>query len=517
MSDIRVRIAPSPTGDLHVGTAYIGLFNYCFAKKNGGRFILRIEDTDQARSRRQYEDRIYEGLQWLGLAYDEGPDVGGDYGPYRQSERSELYREHCQVLVDKGKAYPCFCTSEDLDAMRREQMAAKGALGYDGRCRRLDPAEAARRVAAGDPHVVRLAVPDDGVCVIPDRLIGEVQYEYKQIDDQVLLKSDGMPTYHLANVVDDHLMKISHVIRGEDWLPSTPKHIYLYDCFGWTPPEWVHIPLLLNPDRSKMSKRKNPTSVFYYRDGGYLPEALLNYLATIGYRHPGGDDERFSLEEMIEAFDLKNISLGGSIFDVQKLKWLNGRTIRETMTPDGLYERMAQWRFNGDYMRRILPLIHPRLETMGDMMELCAFFWQREVTFDSADLTVKGREPGEVAEALQCLLWEFEDRDDWSPEGVQRAILKVVAFKEWKVRDLTGVLFLAMSGRKVAPPLYESLSILGKDLSRERIRKALEALGGAPGKKKLKKLQESFAAFVWSPPEPEGGVAWLGRIEPLRH
>ncbi len=491
MSEIRVRIAPSPTGDLHVGTAYIGLFNYCFAKKNNGVFILRVEDTDRLRSRRQYEDRIYEGLQWLGLSYDEGPDVGGPYGPYRQSERGEIYREHCAKLVEAGKAYPCFCSAETLEAIRKETREKGGAGGYDKRCKALSPEDVQRRIAAGDPHVIRLDVPADGECVIQDELFGEVRYPYSQIDDQVLLKSDGMPTYHLANVVDDHLMKISHVIRGEDWLPSTPKHILLYEYFGWTAPTWVHIPLLLNPDRSKMSKRKNPTSVFYYRDAGFLPEALLNYLATIGYRRPGVEDEMFSLSEMISDFDLKNVRLGGSVFDAQKLKWMSGRYIRETLSDDALWARFKEWRLGDAFFRRLMPLIHERLETLGDMMERCHFLFEREVVVDMDDLPPKGRSAEDVVLALQCLLWEFEGQDDWSPEGIRAAIEDVTAFMDWKVRDMTGILFRVMTGGKVGPPLFESMALMGKDMSRERIRSVVEVIG-LPGKKKLKKLEESF-------------------------
>ncbi|MCX7045139.1 MAG: glutamate--tRNA ligase [Candidatus Sumerlaeota bacterium] len=499
MSSIRVRIAPSPTGDLHVGTAYISLFNYCFAKKHGGQFILRIEDTDQARSRRQYEERIYQGLRWLGVKYDEGPDVGGPCGPYRQSERSAIYQEHCRMLAEKGHVYPCFCTPETLEKIRHEQRLRKEPPGYDGRCRRLDPEHARQRIAAGEPHVWRLAVPDQGDCEIKDALFGDIKYDYKQIDDQVLLKSDGLPTYHLANVVDDHLMGITHVIRGEDWMPSTPKHIYLYQCFGWTPPVWTHIPLLLNPDRTKMSKRKNPTSVFYYRDAGFLPEAMLNYLAMIGYSRPNMTDEMFSLDEMISDFDIKNISLGGSVFDTQKLTWLNGRYLREKHTPAALLERFKQWRFNDDFLGQIMPLVHERIETLGDMMSQCKFFWQRQVEVDTQDIIPKGRAPEDVTNALQCLLWEFEDKDDWSPAGVEAAIKEVAAFMDWKMRDATGILFRAVMGSKVGTPLYESMSILGKDLSRERMRRVIELLG-APGRKKLEELEKRYKSRAKTPP-----------------
>lgn len=508
MSDVRVRIAPSPTGDLHVGTAYIALFNYCFAKTQGGKFILRVEDTDQTRSRREYEDRIYEGLRWLGLEYDEGPDVGGPFGPYRQSERSDIYRKHAYKLVDAGKAYPCFCTPEQLNEMRKEQRANKEPEGYRGQLR-PSLEEERRRVEAGETHVVRVEMPRDGVCTINDGLHNEpIEYPYAQLDDQILLKSDGMPTYHLANVVDDHLMEITHVIRGEDWLPSTPKHIYLYECFGWQAPEWMHIPLLLNPDKSKMSKRKNPTSIFYYRDAGYLPEALLNYMALIGYKRPirtanglsrlqgkrpptKEADELFSLDDLMADFDIHNISLGGSIFDLQKLMWLNGRTIREVLSEEELLARMKAWRLNDEVLSQALSMMRSRLETLGDFMEKAKFFWQREVALDAESLVPKTREAPEVASALQCILWAMEESEDWTPGGVEAAVRDVAEFFEWKPRDVTGAMFPAVMGAKVGPPLFDSIALLGKDMTRARLMAAINELG-APGKKSLGKLEKRF-------------------------
>jgi glutamyl-tRNA synthetase len=256
MPEVRVRIAPSPTGAPHVGTAYIALFNYLFAKSNKGKFLLRIEDTDQVRSHPVYEASILEALRWIGMSWDEGPDVGGEYGPYRQSERTDIYRQHAEKLLLKDGAYRCFCTSERLEKMREEQLKRELPVKYDGKCRQLSEAIIAKKLKENAPFVIRLKVPKRGQCVIEDRLRGKVTYDYKQIDDQVLLKSDAFPTYHLANVVDDHLMKITHVIRGEEWLPSTPKHILLYELFGWDKPEFIHMPLLLNPDGSKLSKRK---------------------------------------------------------------------------------------------------------------------------------------------------------------------------------------------------------------------------------------------------------------------
>src|SRR5262245_27480017 len=318
---IRTRIAPSPTGDPHVGTAYVALFNYAQARRSGGQFLLRIEDTDRPRSHPASERMIFEALRWLGLSWDEGPDVGGPCGPYRQSERSEIYREHAEKLVASGAAYPCFCTPERLAALREEQKRSRAAvMGYDRLCRRLDPEDAAKRRAAGEAHVIRLAMPDADSMVVSDLLRGELRFERPQMDDQVLLKSDGYPTYHLANVVDDHLMGITHVMRAEEWLSSLPKHFRLYEAFGWQAPVFCHLPLLRNADKSKISKRKNPVSLNHYRRAGYLPEAMLNFLALLSYSMPD-EREEFSLADFIASFELERISLGGPVFDLEKLTW----------------------------------------------------------------------------------------------------------------------------------------------------------------------------------------------------
>src|SRR5512142_1764426 len=337
---VRTRIAPSPTGDPHVGTAYVALFNYAFARKHGGQFLLRIEDTDRERSSAASEAMIFEALHWLGLRWDEGPDVGGPHGPYRQSERTAIYREHAAELVRRGAAYPCFCTRERLDALREEQKARKQNFGYDGHCRALPREEAGRRAATGEPHVVRLAMPAEGETVVADLLRGELRFDNAQVDDQVLLKSDGFPTYHLANVVDDHLMGITHVIRAEEWLSSLPKHAILYQGFGWEPPVFCHLPLLRNADRSKISKRKNPVSVNFYKRAGYLPEVMLNFLALMGWSMPD-EHEEFTLEEFIDEFTLERISLGGPVFDVEKLRWLNGKYLRRLL-PAQLLERLRE-------------------------------------------------------------------------------------------------------------------------------------------------------------------------------
>ena len=389
--NVRVRIGPSPTGDPHVGTAYVALFNYVFAKKHGGKFVLRIEDTDQTRSHPASEAAIMRALSWVGLQWDEGPDIGGAHGPYRQSERQEIYKREVQTLVDNGHAYRCFCTAERLADLRKAQREKGGFMGYDGHCRGMDPAESERRAAAGEPFVVRLAMPKDGDTVFTDRLRGEVSISNQQTDDQVLLKSDGFPTYHLANVVDDHHMGITHVIRAEEWISSTPKHVRLYEAFGWKAPEWVHLPLLRNPDKSKISKRKNPVSLDYYKDAGFLPEALLNYLGTMGWSI-SGDREKFSLDEMIDAFTFDRVSLGGPVFDLVKLSAMNADYLRELSDKD-VVARLRDWRFSDAYLEKLMPLVRPRVQRLDEVMSVIDLFLMSDLDYRvvEKDLIPKGK------------------------------------------------------------------------------------------------------------------------------
>ena len=324
---VRTRVAPSPTGDPHVGTAYIAMFNIAFAHIHNGEFILRIEDTDQNRYTEGSEQMIFDALGWLGLNWAEGPDIGGPCGPYRQSERFGIYGDYAKQLVEKGEAYYCFCTPERLDNLRERQKAMKKAPGYDGHCRSLTKEEIEAKLAAGEPYVIRLKMPYEGETVIHDRLRGDIVFENSKIDDQVLLKADGFPTYHLANVVDDHLMGITHVIRAEEWISSTPKHIQLYKAFGWEQPEFIHMPLLRNSDRTKISKRKNPVSLNWYKDNGYLKEGLLNFLGLMAYSFKDGK-EIFSLQEFKDTFNIDNVSLGGPVFDLVKLGWINNQHMR---------------------------------------------------------------------------------------------------------------------------------------------------------------------------------------------
>lgn len=477
-SRVRTRIAPSPTGDPHVGTAYVSLFNWALARKHGGRLVLRIEDTDRERSKPESEAMIFEALRWLSLDWDEGPDVGGPFGPYRQSERLEIYRQHARELVGKGAAYPCFCPRERLDALREQQKAKKQSFGYDGRCRALDPGEAAARQAASEPHVIRLKMPREGEYVVHDLLRGEIRFDAAQIDDQVLLKSDGFPTYHLAVVVDDHLMEISHVIRAEEWLSSLPKHFQLYRGFGWEPPIHCHLPLLRNADRSKISKRKNPVSLNYYRRAGFLPEAMVNYLALMGFSMPD-EREEFTPAEFADAFTLERISLGGPVFDVLKLAWLNGKYLRR-LSPPELLERLRKEPLSDAYMLKVLPLVQERIDTLEAFFEYASFFFVGEVAYDEralAELVPKGRTPAEAAKALRAAL---EDRVDplldWNASTVEAALREAAEVSGWPAKELFMAVRIAATGRAATPPLFETLSVLGKEVVRRRLRRAIEAL-----------------------------------------
>ncbi len=489
MADVRVRIAPSPTGPMHVGTAYQALFDWVWARKNRGQFVLRIEDTDQARSHKKYEEQLMQSLRWLGLAWDEGPDVGGPYGPYRQSERVSIYAEYAAQLVASGHAYPCFCTSERLAALRAEQQQRRAPLGYDGHCRALTASEVAAKMRAGCEHVIRLKMPQEGACIVKDMLREPIALQWEQLDDQVLIKSDGFPTYHLAVVVDDHLMQISHVIRGEEWITSTPKHLMLYEAFGWTPPTYMHLPLLLNPDGSKMSKRRNPTSVEYYRRAGYLPPALLNYLALMV--HPPIGEEKFTVEQLTEHFDPAKLNLSGSIFDLDKLGWLNGRYMREDWTPDALLTELKGWLLNDEYVGQMLPFMQPRLETLGDFVPRVAFFFARQVAPTPEELIPKKREAAEVTRMLQTAVWALDEVVEWNKDGVEKAVRRVAAHWGWPVRDVTVPLIVALTGERVGPPLFESAALLGSELTRMRLLDAMKALGGL-SKKQASRLEKDW-------------------------
>ncbi len=480
---VRVRIAPSPTGDPHVGTAYIALFNLIFARHFKGKFILRIEDTDQTRSRPEYETNILEALRWCRIDWDEGPDVGGPHAPYRQSERTEIYRKHAYELIERGNAYKCFATAEELTEMREVAVAQGKRAGYDRRYRNLSPAEVKQREEAGQPFVIRLKIPLTGECVYEDQIKGRITAPWADIDDQVLLKSDGFPTYHLANVVDDHLMEITHVIRGDEWMSSTPKHIFLYEAFGWQAPVFMHMPLLLGKDGKKLSKRKNPTSIFYFRDSGYLPEALINFLTLMGYSMPG-DKEIYPLEEIIRDFDPKRIGISGAFFDIQKLNWVNQKRIIETISEDSLWDRLREWQFNDTFMRKLMSLAHTRIKTFGDFMQLCDFFFINDLKITPDMLCPKGSSPEIISCLLQAIIWSLDSQEDWSGKGLEVASHEAAEiFGANYKKVVIPVLFASIMGKLQGPPLFDSTTLLGKDRTRVRLMSAIELLGGISNKK----------------------------------
>ncbi|MCU1323607.1 MAG: glutamyl-tRNA synthetase [Acidobacteriaceae bacterium] len=480
---IRVRIAPSPTGDPHVGTAYIGLINFIYARQRGGQFVLRIEDTDRARFVATSEQMIFDALHWLGLTWDEGPDVGGPYGPYRQSERTEIYREHGDILLANGTAYRCFCTAEDLEAARQRQIAAKLPPRYPGTCRDLDRATIDSNLAENRPFVIRMKVPTEGSTTFRDELRGNVTFEHSNVDDQVLMKSDGFPTYHLANVVDDHLMHITDVIRAEEWISSTPKHILLYQAFGWQFPRFWHMPLLRNLDKSKISKRKNPVSLVYYRQAGFLPQAVINFLGLMGGGMPSPtpveivngakESEIFSLDEMIQRFEVPNIRLGGPVFDLTKLRWLNSEYLR-ALTPEAFFSALRETVLSDQYLRDISTLIQTRIETLGEFGNLTAFLLQDNVMPPQDVWVPKKRTPEEtlVFSAEQLAILEVTE---WTTAAMELALKKLGEEKTWSVKENFMLLRAILSGSTMSPPLLESMVIFGKARTLDRLRRFQEA------------------------------------------
>ena len=473
---VRVRIAPSPTGDPHVGTAYIALFNYVFAKKHGGSFILRIEDTDRNRYRESSQSAIMDALRWVGLDWDEGPDKGGDYGPYLQSERNDLYKKEVNTLIEAKEAYRCFCSAERLQKVREEQRKNKQNPKYDGHCRGMDPAESLKRAEAGEAFTVRLAVPKEGTIVFQDKLRGDVEIAYSQLDDQVLLKSDGFPTYHLANVVDDHHMKISHVIRAEEWISSTPKHVLLYKAFGWKEPEWIHMPLLRNKDKSKISKRKNPVSVMYYKDIGILPEALVNFLGNLGWSF-GDDKELFSVDEMIQNFDWSKVSLGGPVFDQDKLRWFNEQYIHG-LSLDEFQSALSDWRMSSDKWKKILPLMQKRVKTLNDFVAGSLWFFTGDIPIEPIQDKIKLGELSkkDTRKKLEEYVEKCDALDEWSSEGIEKTTKGFCEGQEFKAKHLFMCLRWVVTGTKASPPLFDTLEAIGKELTRKRIRNACEHL-----------------------------------------
>jgi glutamyl-tRNA synthetase len=471
---VRVRIAPSPTGDPHVGTAYIALFNKALAVKTGGQFILRIEDTDRARYVAGSEQMIFDALRWLGLAYDEGPDVGGPHAPYRQSERSEIYARAADSLLARGEAYRCFCTAERLEAMRKEQQARKVPPGYDGLCKQLGASEVEEKLRARVPNVVRLAVPKEGETVFEDGLRGEIRFQNKEVDDQVLLKSDGLPTYHLANVVDDHEMEVTHVIRAEEWISSTPKHVLLYQAFGWQPPKFLHMPLLRNQDKSKISKRKNPTSLIWYRDEGFLPETLMNFLGLMGYSMKD-EREMFSFADFVQEFDFARLKVTGPVFDLKKLEWLNGEYIRR-MPPAEFARRVlvhfgAKYAGREDLVARVAPLVQERVKRLKEWADYADLFFFPLADYETAELTGKASTAATRA-ALEHAIAALSPVEPFDRAPLEEAGRRAAESSGMKSGDFFMVLRVAVTGKRVSPPLFETMEILGRAETLARLERA---------------------------------------------
>ncbi len=488
INPVRVRYAPSPTGDFHVGSARTVLFNYLFARHHQGRFILRIEDTDQKRYNPQAVQWLLNGLRYLELDWDEGPEVGGDYGPYTQTERLEIYQKYCQQLVDEAHAYPCFCTAERLDAVRKERQK-QGLSGYDRHCRNIAPNEAAQRVANGESHTIRAKLPLDGEITVHDIIRGEITFQNANLQDTVIMKSDGIPTYHLAVVVDDHLMKISHVLRGDEWVNSLPLHIHLYRAFGWDPPKMAHLPLILNPTgKGKMSKREGrapdgqiqPVFVRTFQELGYLPEAMVNYLALLGWSY---DDktEIMSREELVERFSLDRVNASPATWNYEKLDHINGQYIRN-LSPTELADRLlpyvaaAGYDVDREKMEQIAPLIQERIKVLSEATTAFPFFFVETLPdYDAAELIPK---KGDAAMALAALQQAAQTLSsiEFTHDQLETALRADAETLELKAGQMFQPIRVAVCGQKAAPPLFDTLLVIGQARCLERINQAVEKL-----------------------------------------
>ncbi len=491
--DVRVRFAPSPTGRMHVGNFRSALYNYLFARKHGGVFFVRIEDTDRARLVEKGVEGILRTLAGMGITHDEGPflnedgtiDQRGAKGPYIQSERLEIYRSHLNQLLEHDEAYPCFCTPERLEELRTSQEAAKLPTGYDRHCRDLDRAEAQRRIEAGERVVYRAKMPTEGETEFEDAVRGKVSFKNALLDDYVLLKSDGFPTYHLANVIDDHLMETSHVIRGEEWLSSTPKHVLLYKAFGWTSPQFAHMPLLLNPDRSKLSKRQGDVAVEDYLDNGYLPEALINFVALLGW-NPSDEKEVYSLDELTKEFELNGVNSAGAVFNREKLDWLNGKYLR-AMPLDRLAERARPFferagastaAFSDEELGRLLSLERERVKTLSELPEAVSFLMNDVLEYPTERLCWKTQPANEALlrlSAVRELLQELEDAD-FTVESLDTRLKALISTHGWGNGDTLWPLRVALSGREKSPGPFEIMAVLGKMKVIRRLDAAVDRL-----------------------------------------
>jgi len=502
---IRTRNAPSPTGYAHIGTIYQSLLDKAYALKNNGKFIIRIEDTDQNRFVADAEDALKQAFDWTGLIADESPWVGGEYAPYRQSERLEIYRKYVNELLEKGHAYYCFCSKERLDLVR-DAMQKEGKAGmYDKHCRNLSIEEVESKLQNKESYVVRMKVPENEKIVVEDLIRGKIEFDSNLVDDQVILKSDGFPTYHLAATIDDHLMKITHVVRGPEWITSFPKHKLLYDYFGWDAPVFVHTPLISNLDGSKLAKRQGHSSVDWFRKKGFLPEALLNFISLLGWSHPK-EKEIFTFKEFAEVFDLKDLSAVSPKFDLQKLEWMNGQYI-QSLSNEEFLKRLDDWLeycLNGKYraasefettwskddyknLKKFISNVDPlfaeinkqRAKMFEDLLSLNQFFID-DIELDK-ELLIGQKDPQEIKDHLEWLLETISDEcgNDWSLENlksVERLVAERAKYLNWKVAEVFFSIRIAVCRSKVSPPLFESIYILGRDKTLKRLKESIKIL-----------------------------------------
>ncbi|MCX7875385.1 MAG: glutamate--tRNA ligase [Melioribacteraceae bacterium] len=482
MKEIRVRFAPSPTGYLHVGGLRTALYNYLFAKKNNGKFILRIEDTDRNRYVEGAVENLINSLKWCGLTYDEGPDVGGNYGPYMQSQRLDLYKKYAEELIKNGHAYYCFCSQERLQSIREEQEKQKvPQIKYDKHCLGLSKDEIQENLMNNVPYVIRLNVIPNQKIIFQDIIRGQVEFDSINIDDQILIKSDGYPTYHMANVVDDHLMEISHVIRGEEWLSSTPKHILLYDYFNWEKPEFAHLPLLLNPDRSKLSKRQGDVAVEDYRAKGYLQSALINFVALLGW-NAGDDKEFYYMNELIEKFSLERVNKAGAVFDLQKLNWLNAEHLRkidniELLKMLKVYLETTQYsklNYDDEKLLSIIEAMKERVSFIHEFVDNCKYFYEEPSEYDIKSIEKNWKE--DSPSLLIKFKEQIEKLNNPQKEDFEIAFNKVVEELNIGKGKLIHPLRLALTGQSTGPGMFDILIILGKEEIISRIDKAIKTI-----------------------------------------
>ncbi|CDZ16390.1 Glutamyl-tRNA synthetase [Candidatus Johnevansia muelleri] len=481
---IRTRIAPSPTGDPHVGTAYIALFNYCFAQYYDGEFILRVEDTDKDRSTYESEIMILDSLRWLGITWSEGPDIGGIYGPYRQSDRLHIYHKYVNKLILYGLAFKCYRTFKELNEIKKKKTVLKV------KDLKLNNEEYNRRELENYPYVIRMVVPNEGICIIQDLLRGNINIDWTQIDAQILIKSNGMPTYHFANVIDDHIMKITHVLRGEEWINSAPKHQLIYKYFGWKMPILCHMPLLRNTDKSKLSKRKNPTSINYYRRMGYLPQALINYLGHMGWSMSNGI-EKFNIKDMTDNFDIHRISLGGPVFDVEKLTWLNSKYIREDFDDRALIKEICKWSFNEAYIYNILPKIRPRIHILSDIIHIAGHFFYGLPKLELKSFNEVNIEYSKQITIIQFFIWKLEIIKIWKKEEIFFSVKSISEYFKIKLKILLCPIFIAITGSLISTSVIDSILIIGYDITIARLSNAIKIMGNI-SINKYKKFKTEF-------------------------